>query len=177
MRNILGIFMKSNDFDGMSCPIAQVTSALNDRWGVLIMRDLLLGLRRYDELKKSTNITHATLSDRLKVLEKNSLIQKKMYQAKPERYEYLPTEKGQAFGLIILMMLQLGNKLDEQEHKQPQLIAVEKDTHEPIALTIINTNSQKIVALDQISIIAGEAADEKTLWRLEQAKKYQFIID
>ncbi|MBH2002758.1 MAG: helix-turn-helix transcriptional regulator [Moraxellaceae bacterium] len=167
--------MKSNDFDGMNCPIAKVMSALNDRWGVLIMRDLLLGLRRYDELKNSTNITNATLSDRLKVLEKNGLIEKKIYQFKPERYEYVPTPKGQKIGLVILMMLQLGNTFDQEEQIPPQLIAVEKNSHIPISFAIINSKTQAIVNPHQVAIIAGPVADEKTRWRLEQAQKYQSV--
>lgn len=167
--------MKSNGFDGMSCPIAKVMGHLNDRWGVLIMRDLLLGLRRYDELKKSTNITHATLSDRLKVLEKNGLVEKRMYQVKPERYEYIPTSKGQKIGLVILMMLQLGNSFDEMEQISPQLLAVEKNSNDPIAFAIINSNTQELIHPCQVAIIAGPAADEKTQWRLDQAKKDSFI--
>ncbi|MBJ9723332.1 helix-turn-helix transcriptional regulator [Acinetobacter calcoaceticus] len=167
--------MKSNDFDGMNCPIAKVMSLLNDRWGVLIMRDLFLGLRRYDELKKSTNITHATLSDRLKVLEKNELIEKKMYQVKPERYEYIPTSKGQKIGLVILMMLQLGNNFDEEEQISPQLMAVEKSSNAPISLAIIRSETQEVIHPNQIMITPGPAADETTLWRFEQAKKHQFI--
>jgi len=165
--------MKSNDFEGMNCPIAKVMSALNDRWGVLIMRDVLLGLRRYDELKSSTNITHATLSDRLKVLEKNQLIEKRRYQDKPPRYEYWPTPKGLNIGQVILMMLQVGNQLDQQQQIPTQLIAVEKETLEPIHLLPVEQQSAQILQFDQITIVASPEADQQTLWRLAQAKKHQ----
>jgi len=48
--------------------MAEVMGALGDRWGMLVMRDLLLGLTRYDDLLRSTGITNATLSDRLRSL-------------------------------------------------------------------------------------------------------------
>lgn len=165
--------MKSNDFEGMNCPIAKVMSALNDRWGVLIMRDLLLGLRRYDELKNSTNITHATLSDRLKLLEKNGLIEKVLYQNKPARYQYIPTQKGQMMGSVILMMLQLGNQFDQENQIAPQLQVVEKDSQQPVSFALVNSTNKKIIDIKQVEIIAAEAADEKTLWRLQQGQRYQ----
>lgn len=165
--------MKSNDFNGMNCPIAKVMSALNDRWGVLIMRDVLLGLRRYEQFKSSSNITHATLSDRLKVLEKNQLIEKRLYQDKPARYEYWPTDKGRAMGQVILMMLQVGNQLDQQQNLATQLIAVEKETLQPVYLAPIHQGTTQPLSFDQISIVASPQADDKTQWRLAQAEKYQ----
>ncbi len=66
--------MRSKSFDGMACSIAGVLDALGDRWAVLILRDLSLGLSRYEDLRRSTGVTHATLSDRLKHLEEKQLI-------------------------------------------------------------------------------------------------------
>ena len=86
--------MKSNSFDGMVCSIAGVLDIVGDRWAVLILRDLLLGLRRYEDLRKSTGVTNATLSDRLRILADNELIERRQYQSSPDRYEYLPTRKG-----------------------------------------------------------------------------------
>ena len=59
----------------MTCSIASVMGALGDRWGALIMRDLTLGLTRYDDLRRSTGVTNATLADRLKMLEQSGLIE------------------------------------------------------------------------------------------------------
>jgi DNA-binding HxlR family transcriptional regulator len=51
------------------------------------LRDLSLGLSKYEDLRKSTDVTHATLSDRLKHLEENGLIERRQYQTGPDRYE------------------------------------------------------------------------------------------
>ena len=77
--------MKSKSFDGMACSIAGVLEAIGDRWAVLILRDLSLGLCRYEDLRRSTGVTNATLSDRLKHLEDNQLIERRRYQVGPER--------------------------------------------------------------------------------------------
>ena len=60
--------MRSKSFDGMVCSIAGVLDAIGDRWAMLILRDLGLGLRRYDDLRKSTGVTHATRSSPARAL-------------------------------------------------------------------------------------------------------------
>jgi DNA-binding HxlR family transcriptional regulator len=72
--------MRSKGFDGMICSIAGVMAAIGDRWGLLILRDLVLGLGRYEDFRYSTGVTHATLSDRLKHLEANDLIERRRYK-------------------------------------------------------------------------------------------------
>ena len=61
----------------MVCSIAGVLEAVGDRWAVLILRDLSLGLSRYEDLRRSTDVTNATLSDRLRHLEDNGLIERR----------------------------------------------------------------------------------------------------
>ena len=86
--------MRAKSFEGMVCSIATVLDAVGDRWAMLILRDLVLGLRRYDDLRRSTGIANATLADRLRQLEQNGLIERRPYQSGPDRHEYLPTAKG-----------------------------------------------------------------------------------
>ena len=69
--------MKSKSFEGMACSIAGVLEAIGDRWAVLILRDLSLGLSRYEDLRRSTDVTNATLSDRLKHLEEHELVERR----------------------------------------------------------------------------------------------------
>ncbi|MBV9532854.1 MAG: helix-turn-helix transcriptional regulator, partial [Bradyrhizobium sp.] len=70
--------MRSKSFDGMVCSVAGVLDAVGDRWAMLILRDLGLGLRRYDDLRQSTDVTHATLPNRLKHPEANGLIERRL---------------------------------------------------------------------------------------------------
>ena len=67
--------MKSNDFDNIVCPVADVLGVIGDKWAGLILRDILLGASRFSELREASNITNATLTDRLKTLENNGLIE------------------------------------------------------------------------------------------------------
>src|ERR1700761_2651492 len=101
--------MRSKGFDGMVCSIAGVMAAIGDRWGLLILRDLVCGLTRYEDLRKSSGVTNATLSDRLKHLEAHGLIERRRYQVNPERFEYVLTAKGRQIGPIMPMLAQIGD--------------------------------------------------------------------
>jgi DNA-binding HxlR family transcriptional regulator len=71
----------------MARSIATTLEAVGDRWAMLVLRDLMLGLSRYDDLRKSTDITNATLTDRLRQLEQSGLVERRLYQSGPDRYE------------------------------------------------------------------------------------------
>ena len=74
------------------CPITNVLDTLGDKWTLLVIRDLVLGKRHYQELMSSPErIASNILADRLKKLEAAGLIIRQAYQQRPARYEYLLT--------------------------------------------------------------------------------------
>ena len=89
-------------FTRSSCPITNVLDTLGDKWTLLVIRDLVLGKRRYQELTSSPEkIASNILADRLKKLETAGLIAKRAYQRNPVRYEYLLTEKGEGLKPVL----------------------------------------------------------------------------
>ncbi|MBI3435827.1 MAG: helix-turn-helix transcriptional regulator [Proteobacteria bacterium] len=77
------------------CPVANALDTFGDRWTLIVIRDLVMGKRRYGELQKSPeNIPSNILADRLRQLERLEVIRRVPYQERPRRYEYLLTEKG-----------------------------------------------------------------------------------
>ncbi|HEX7234005.1 MAG TPA: helix-turn-helix domain-containing protein, partial [Nitrosospira sp.] len=90
------------------------TNALDifgDRWTLLIIRDLILGKRRYQELISSKEkIASNILADRLKKLEVADLITKRAYQKNPARYEYFLTKKGESLKPVLAAIASWGQK-------------------------------------------------------------------
>lgn len=83
-------------FERSCCPIACALDHLGDKWTLLIIRDLLLGKKRYQELAASPEgIATNILADRLRKLESGGIIVQQAYQQKPLRYEYILTKKGE----------------------------------------------------------------------------------
>jgi DNA-binding HxlR family transcriptional regulator len=82
-------------FKRSECPITNVLDTLGDKWTLLVIRDLVLGKRRYQEfLTSPEKIASNILADRLTRLEVAGLVTRRAYQQKPARYEYLLTRKG-----------------------------------------------------------------------------------
>jgi DNA-binding HxlR family transcriptional regulator len=160
--------MRSKSFDGMVCSIAGVLDAVGDRWAMLILRDLGLGLRRYDDLRQPTDVTHATLSDRLKNLEANGLIERRLYQTGPDRYEYVLTRKGADIILVIQALAQIGDKWQVTGDEGPPLKFVNRNSGRPVKVALVDEKSGEIVRLRDVRPRAGPGADDLVRWRLEK---------
>jgi DNA-binding HxlR family transcriptional regulator len=158
--------MRSKGFEGMVCSIAGVLDALGDRWAVLILRDLSLGLSRYDDLRKSTGVTNATLSDRLKHLEEQGLIGRRQYQSGPDRYEYLLTRKGVDIVLVIQALAQVGDKWAVTGDAGPPLRFVDKRSGRAVRLALVDEKTGEMVRRRDVRPRAGPGADDLVRWRL-----------
>jgi DNA-binding HxlR family transcriptional regulator len=98
--------------EGAACPVALTLDLIGSSWTCLILRDLLLhGARRFQDLQTSLQgIAPTTLSDRLKNLEQNGIVERQFYSMSPPRAEYVLTEKGRDLGPIIGAMRRWGSK-------------------------------------------------------------------
>jgi DNA-binding HxlR family transcriptional regulator len=80
---------------GQACPVARSLEFLGERWTLLIVRDLLHGPRKFQDLQESlTGVAPAVLSDRLKLLEAQGVVSRSFYSEHPPRAEYALTERG-----------------------------------------------------------------------------------
>jgi DNA-binding HxlR family transcriptional regulator len=158
--------MRSKSFDGMACSIAGVLDAIGDRWAVLMLRDLSLGLSRYEDLRRSTGVTNATLSDRLKRLEDNELIERRQYQSNPERYEYILTSKGRDIILVIQALAQVGDKWAVSGNAGPPLRFIDRKTGRAVKLAMVDQETGQRVRAQDLLPQEGPGADELVRWRL-----------
>lgn len=93
-------------FERSCCPITNALDIFGDKWTLLIIRDLVLGKRRYQELIASAEkIASNILADRLKKLEAAGLVTRRAYQQKPARYEYFLTEKGESLRPVLTAII------------------------------------------------------------------------
>lgn len=93
-------------FERSCCPLTNALDIFGDKWTLLIIRDLVLGKRRYLELISSPEkIASNILADRLKKLEAAGVISRQAYQQKPARYEYFLTQKGESLAPVLAAMI------------------------------------------------------------------------
>ena len=163
--------MRSKSFDGMVCSVADLLAAVGDRWGFLILRDLVLGLRRYEDFRRSTGVTNTTLSDRLKHLEASGVVRRQRYQSKPDRFEYLLTKKGEKIGTMMAVLAQTGANLEDNGISAPPMRFVNKATGAEVTWAYIDQSTGEIVLQNAVNVEPGSGADELMRWRLSHAKE------
>ncbi|MGN1249234.1 MAG: winged helix-turn-helix transcriptional regulator [Candidatus Spyradocola sp.] len=77
------------------CPVETTLMLIGDKWKVLILRDLMPGVKRFGELKKSIgHVSQKVLTAQLRDMEAKGLIHRKVYAQVPPRVEYQLTELG-----------------------------------------------------------------------------------
>lgn len=91
------------------CPIANTLDILGDRWTLLVIRDLLKGKRRYVEFSASPErIATNLLSERLKRLEQQGIVESRLYSTHPPRSEYHLTPKGEDLRPVVSSLRRWG---------------------------------------------------------------------
>lgn len=84
------------------CPVATALDILGDRWTLVVIRDIFLEKKRYQEfLASPERITTNILAQRLRYLEEARLVVKTLYQERPPRYEYALTDRGRALAPVL----------------------------------------------------------------------------
>jgi DNA-binding HxlR family transcriptional regulator len=86
------------------CPVARAESVVGDRWTVLILRELFMHSHRFEEIQAQTGATPQMVTARLKALEADELVERRLYSERPRRHEYHLTQKGEAFYPVILAL-------------------------------------------------------------------------
>ncbi|MDA0350893.1 MAG: helix-turn-helix domain-containing protein [Chloroflexi bacterium] len=96
------------------CPIARSLDLIGDRWTILVLRDLHRGRTRFADLLRSLDgVSPNLLSARLKTLEREGLVERRLYCQHPPRAEYVLTERGEAFGPVLRAMLDWGREIPQ----------------------------------------------------------------
>src|SRR5512147_1620291 len=87
--------MQRTQFAGMACSIARTLDVIGEPWSPLILRDVYVGINRFDQLHSDLGISRKVLTQRLAWLVEHGILRREQYSARPPRYEYLLTTKGQ----------------------------------------------------------------------------------
>src|ERR1700758_5111677 len=102
--------MQHKSFRNMSCPVARSLERVGEWWSMLILRDALHGMTRFDQFQKSLGIAPNMLTRRLNALVEAGLMQRRRYSEHPPRDEYVLTARGRDFRPVIVALLAWGNK-------------------------------------------------------------------
>jgi DNA-binding HxlR family transcriptional regulator len=97
-------------FEDQNCSIAGSLAVIGERWTLLVMREVLLGRRRFQDIRRNTGIATNILSDRLATLVEHGVLERRLYNEHPESHEYVPTAKGLDVHPVLVALLQWGDR-------------------------------------------------------------------
>ena len=102
--------MQRKSFSNMQCPIARGLDHVGEWWSMLILRDAFRGVTRFDGFSDSLGVAPNMLARRLNALVEAGLLERRRYNERPPRDEYVLTERGLDFRPVLLALLAFGNK-------------------------------------------------------------------
>jgi DNA-binding HxlR family transcriptional regulator len=112
-------------FAARSCSIARTLDVVGDWWTLLVVRDVFLGLHRFDDLRNSLGVATNVLALRLKRLTDAGILERSAYQERPPRFEYALTEKGRELYPVLVVLLQWGDRHLRGSEAPPRVLVHE----------------------------------------------------
>jgi len=98
------------------CPVEVTLSLLSSKWKTLIIRELLTGTKRFSEIKRTlAGVTQKMLTQSLRGLEEDGLIERKVYPVVPPKVEYRLSELGWSLNTVIISMREFGTHYQNLE--------------------------------------------------------------
>jgi DNA-binding HxlR family transcriptional regulator len=93
---------------GRACPAAAALSVVGEKWALLTIREIFYGNHRFDQIVRNTGAPRDRLAARLRALTTAGVLERRMYQERPQRFEYHLTAAGKDLRPVLLTLLQWG---------------------------------------------------------------------
>src|SRR5262245_9058216 len=148
--------MQRKSFGRMVCPIARSLERVGEWWSILILRDALYGMTRFDQVQKSLGIAPNMLARRLNALVDACLLERRRYSEHPPRDEYVLTARGRDFRPVLVALLAWGNR-----HFAPEgasVLLVDAKTGAAVDPILVDRASGRPIKEPDFAFAAGPAA-------------------
>jgi DNA-binding HxlR family transcriptional regulator len=156
--------MQHKSFGNMQCPIARSLERVGEWWSILILRDAFHGLTRFDQFQKSLPIAPNMLARRLNELVAGGLLERRLYNERPPRYEYVLTERGRDFRPVMIAMMAWGNRHFAPEGVQSTLVDAQTGVEaEPV---LVDRATLRPLTEQDFTFAAGPAATDAVKRRM-----------
>jgi DNA-binding HxlR family transcriptional regulator len=139
---------------GQRCPVAKTLEIVGDRWTLLVVRDLLGGTRRFQDLQTGLpGLAPNILSDRLKLMEAHGLVARRLYSDHPPRAEYALTARGQELGVVIGALAAWGSR-----HAYTRAKLLDADSGQEVRLGYFRADTGERISGRSVRVGRGAAA-------------------
>jgi DNA-binding HxlR family transcriptional regulator len=149
--------MRRKSFEDMSCSVAQCLEVVGEWWTMLVIRDLFLRVRRFDEIQQRLGISRNVLAERLDHLVAHGIVEKRPYQESPVRYDYVLTDRGRDLWPVLTAMREWGDKWAAPDGPPAELL--HKTCGHRVHSVPTCSDCGEALELRDIRIVAGPGAD------------------
>ena len=140
--------MKRTSLAGADCPIARALDVIGDWWSLLIIRDALLGRRRFGEFQKSLGLAKNILTVRLRALVDQGILKTAPASDGSAYQEYLLTPKGRGVFPVLVALRQWSEEFDDQPDEIATIL-VDKEKGRPVRkLELYSQDGRRLTAAD-----------------------------
>ena len=113
--------MQRTDFSQMPCSIARTLAIAGEPWSPLVIRDVYVGINRFDDIQRDLGISRKVLAERLRHLVEAGILERRRYTERPPRDEYALTEMGSEFVDVLMAIVAWGDRWTAGEAGPPIL--------------------------------------------------------
>lgn len=160
----------------MNSSMAKSLEIVGDWWTLLIVRDAFMGVRRFDDFQEHLGIARNILASRIKRLVDAGILERRIYQVRPKRFEYLLTKSGNDLKIVLFAIKQWGDMHVYGDQEHPLRIA-HKDCGAEIVVDVICPSCQQIISEESESLdwAAGEGMDSEDMRVYSAARENSYF--
>lgn len=151
--------MQRKSLSDLECPIARSLDLVGDAWTLLVLRDALLGARRFQDFQARLGMPPNTLARRLSLLTERGLLARRSYETKPPRECYELTEMGADLAPVLLALSSWGNRWLSPEG--PVLECMDPTTGALIEPVVVDKRSLRPLRAGNVALRAGRGASRR----------------
>jgi DNA-binding HxlR family transcriptional regulator len=136
--------VKRTSMKHADCPIARSLDAIGDWWSLLIIRDALLGRRRFGEFQKSMGLAKNILTVRLRALVDRGILEMAPASDGSAYQEYVLTPKGRGLFPVLVALRQWTEQFDETPHEIATIL-VDRDSGRPVRKLALHARDGRLL--------------------------------
>lgn len=172
---VVAFIMQRTSFSHFKCPAARALESVGDWWSIMILRDALQGLTRFDEFQKSLGVAPNILARRLAHLMDEGLFERQLYSKRPVRYEYVLTEKGRDFFPVLMALFSWGSRHVPADDLAFLLGSAASGRERRAVLVDAETGEE--LKPENTCLLPGPAADDADRERIARMRVWYLGID
>jgi DNA-binding HxlR family transcriptional regulator len=161
--------MQRKSFGRMPCPIARSLERVGEWWSILILRDALRGLTRFDQFQANLGIAPNILARRLAALVDAGLLERRRYSERPPRDEYVLTPRGRDFRPVLLSLMAWGNRHFAPEGES--VVLADAATGAIVDPILVDRATGRPITEDRHRVVASPAAGARPRARYAASRK------